>query len=460
MRTAGDRVAPAGRTDAPGRPPAPARGSPAGHAIARAPAAATCDSCAMADIRPLTAIRYAPGIDLDAVVAPPYDVVDDDQRAALLRRSPVNIVAIDLPRGPDPYGEAARTFRRWLDEGVLVRDSGPALWAVTQDYTGPDGEPRIRSGFLAAVRVAGDGAGRIRPHERTHPDPKEDRLRLTRATGASLSPIFSLYADPDGRARSALAAATRGREPVGAATDGDGTTTRLWRVADPAVAATVADALRGRELLIADGHHRYETARAYAREAGTEAACWTLMFLVALEDPGLAVFPTHRLVRDRHRRPDALWAALRADFEIGEVADGKLAPPPGDGPLEVGCLDRRLGRPVRLRLRDQGRADAALASAPPPVRRLDTAVLEALVLKGALGLSDDDIAHLRGLGYARDRDEAVQLVTSGAYDVAFLLRPTPVEQVRAVAASGAAMPPKSTYFYPKIPSGLVVQSLR
>ena len=136
----------------------------------------------MAEIRPLKAIHYAPDVTLDDVVAPPYDVIDDEQRAALLARSPHNVVEIDLPQGDEPYEHAAKTFEEWLGQGVLVRDEAPALWVLTQEYTDPDGERRIRSGFFAAVRVTGYGPGRIRPHERTHPGPKEDRLRLTRAT--------------------------------------------------------------------------------------------------------------------------------------------------------------------------------------------------------------------------------------------------------------------------------------
>src|ERR671915_2178403 len=162
----------------------------------------------MADVRPFRALHYdlqrVGG--LQAVVAPPYDVIDDEERAALVARSPYNVVEIDLPRADgDPYAHAAAVFRRWREEGVLVRDRAPAVWALEQDYTGPDGRRRTRHGFFARVRVEDYGPGRIRPHERTHPGPKEDRLRLTRATNANLSPIFSLFPDAEGRARAALA---------------------------------------------------------------------------------------------------------------------------------------------------------------------------------------------------------------------------------------------------------------
>src|SRR6202035_4348103 len=179
----------------------------------------------------------------------------------------------------------------------LVRDREPAIWAHTQDYSGPDGARLTRRGFFCRVRIEPYGPGRVRAHERTHPGPKEDRLRLTRATRANISPIFSLFSDPTHAAWDALAPATA-QDPWGEVSDGDGTVHRLWRVADADGIAAVQEAARGSELLIADGHHRYETMQAYADEVGGEGEHrYILMCLVALEDPGLTVFPTHRLVR-------------------------------------------------------------------------------------------------------------------------------------------------------------------
>jgi uncharacterized protein (DUF1015 family) len=417
----------------------------------------------MADVEPLRALRYdlpRPGA-LEDLVAPPYDVLDAEARAALAARSPHNVVHVDLPEGDDPYAHAAELLERWRGEGVLVRDAEPALWALTQDYRGPDGAARTRHGLLARVRVEEYGPGRIRPHERTHPGPKEDRLRLTRATAANLSPIFSLYSDPGGEAWGAVADALDA-EPFGTATDADGTANRLWRVADADAIAAVEAALSGSELLIADGHHRYETARAYAEEVGGEGPHrYVLMCLVALQDPGLTVFPTHRLVRGlRPEQHEQLAVALRRDFEIAEIEPEDLAPDPSAGPLELGYIDSHFRRAFRLTLRDQAIADAALEGSSEAYRHLDTAVLEALVLKGALGMTDEDIDHLRGLGYSKDAGEARALVESAEYDAAFLLRPTPIEQVRAVAEAGESMPPKSTYFFPKIPTGLLFNPLR
>ncbi len=414
----------------------------------------------MADVLALQTLRY----DLDRtgglqdVVAPPYDVIDAEQRAALESRSPYNVVRVDLPEGgEDRYDRAAAQLAAWEQEGVIVRDDQPALWTLRQDYTGPDGRARTRNGFFARVRVEEYGPGRIRPHERTHPGPKQDRLRLTRATRTNLSPIFSLYSDPAGAAMRALV----GAEPWAQTTDADGTVNRLARVSDAEAIAAASAALTDTELLIADGHHRYETARVYADEIGGEGPHrYVLMCLVALEDPGLTVFPTHRLVRglspEQHQ---TLADALRRDFEIAPLdSRAALAPESGDT-VRIGYLDSHFRRPYMLTLKDPAIVDAALRDHAEPYRRLDTAVLEVLILKGALGFTDHDIDELNGLGYARDFDQALELIDGGAYDAAFFMAPTPVARVQAVAASGESMPPKSTYFVPKVGTGLVFNPL-
>jgi uncharacterized protein (DUF1015 family) len=420
----------------------------------------------MADVQPLRALHYDPAKvgSLQAVVAPPYDVIDPEQRAELVARSPYNVAAIDLPEagapGGDPYARAAELLEQWQDEGAIVRDEEPAIWALVQDYIAPDGRAHARRGLFARVRVEDYGPGRIRPHERTHPGPREDRLRLTRATKANLSPIFSLYSDPEGVAWGAVQDATE-QPPFGEMSDDEGTRNRLWRVADPDAIATVQGALKDAELLIADGHHRYETARVYADEVGGEGDHrYVLMCLVALEDPGLTVFPTHRLISDTTpQSQEALGTAAREYFDVTPIEHSELRPPDGDGPLTMGYIDAHFKRAFRLMLKDQAIADRALESEPEPFRRLDTAVLEALILKGPLGLTDDDIDHMRGLGYARNDEEALELVLSGTYDAAFFLRSTPVSQVREIAATGVNMPPKTTYFFPKIPTGLVFNPL-
>ncbi len=416
----------------------------------------------MAAISPLQTLRYDPSAvgSLEAVIAPPYDVIDDELRAQLLGQSPFNVVEIDLPKAPgggDPYQHAEETFEEWRRQSVIVQESEPAFWGLRQDYTAPDGSSRTRTGFFARVRVEDYGPGRIRPHERTHPGPKEDRLALTRATRANLSPIFSLFGDPTGAAREALAEPD---EPFAVANDHEGTRNTLWRIeGTDALTSALAEA----ELLIADGHHRYETARVYAEEVGGEGPHrHVLMYLVALEDPGLLIFPTHRLLtglKDDSAKQEAIRDAVKRDFEIEEVSRDELEPTAGGNGVQLGYMDSFHKQPYRLTLKDQAIADAALEGKPEPYRRLDTAVLEAIILKGALGMTEDDISHLNGLAYSKSFDDAYDAVETGRADAGFFMRATPVEQVQEVAGAGESMPPKSTYFYPKVPTGLVFNLL-
>jgi uncharacterized protein (DUF1015 family) len=410
------------------------------------------------EVQPIHAVHY----DLDKVgsladvVAPPYDVIDEAQRAELAARSPYNVVELDLPHDPDggdPYEHAAELLGQWTSEDVLVRDDQPTIWALEQDYSAPDGSRLTRRGFLARVMLAPYGEG-IRPHERTQPGPKEDRLRLTRATRHNLSPIFALH---PGDAWRHLEAALGG-DPWGEVTDADDTTHRIWRIEDAAIHEAIAEELAPGELLIADGHHRYETSLAYQREVGPGGpADYVLMALVSLEDPGLTVFPTHRLISglaDDPAKQEALGTGLRELFEVEDVPPDELDPAESDGVGVFGYIDSHFKRGFRLRLMDTGRLNEALGDRSDAYRTLDAAILEELVLKGILGMSTEDIAAKRGIGYTPGIDQALGKLDAGDYQAAFLLRPTPVEQVREMAAAGETMPPKSTYFFPKLLTGL------
>jgi uncharacterized protein (DUF1015 family) len=416
----------------------------------------------VAEVSPIPAVHYdLAKVALADVVAPPYDVIDDAQRAELAGRSPYNVVELDLPRDPsggDPYEHAAELLAEWTDKGVLTGDSEPTIWVLEQDYTAPDGSRLTRRGFLARVKLAPYGEG-IRPHERTQPGPKEDRLRLTRATHHNLSPIFSLH---PGDAWRHLERSTQA-DPWGEVTDGDGTTHRVWRIDDPAVHEAIAGELAPGELLIADGHHRYETALAYQREVGEGPADYVLMALVSLDDPGLTVFPTHRLISGLPEDPakqEEIGTALRELFEIEEVPAEEVAPVGEEGVGVFGYLDSHFNRAFRLRLASNPALNEALAERSEAYRTLDAAILEELVLKEILGMSTEDIAAKRGIGYTPSIDEARAKLDAGDdYQAAFILRPTPIEQVRAVAAAGETMPPKSTYFFPKLLTGLVFHPL-
>ncbi|HVW88385.1 MAG TPA: DUF1015 domain-containing protein, partial [Gaiellaceae bacterium] len=326
------------------------------------------------------ALRYAVS-PLDEVVAPPYDVISEEARRDYLARSPYNVVHLTLPDSPEA---AAETLGAWRRDGVLV-EAEPGYWWVAQDYTGPDGVARTREGFAASVPATPYEAGEILPHERTHAGPKEGRLRLLRATRTQLEPIFLLYdAEP--------VLARPGGEPAMDVTEG-GVRTRVWHVPGGDVDIETP-------LLIADGHHRYETAVAY-REEHPEAT-HTFAILVSSRAPGLEIFPTHRLV-------DA----------VGDVPGEEVAGPDGGVTLYRG------GRYLRV-------------------------------------ASDDDfgprvVESLRpeGVSYTAYADEAIAAVDRGAAAAAFLLQPVTVEQVARFAHAGETMPQKSTFFYPKLTSGLL-----
>ena len=416
----------------------------------------------MAEVRPLNALHYNLGSVpvLGDVVAPPYDVIDAERRAELVQRSAFNVVELDLPEAPgrgDPYEHAAETLEAWTLQGILSADREPALWALTQEYDALDGSRAVRRGVLCRVRVTPYGPGLVRPHERTQPGPKEDRLRLTRATRHNMSPIFSLH---EGDAWRHLEGYTRD-EPWGEVTDDEGTTHRIWRIDDADAHRAVAAELAESELLIADGHHRYETARTYADEVGGDGPHrYTLMALVSLSDPGLTVFGYHRLLSNLGDADAqaALRDAIREYFEVSAVAIEELDPAGADGIGVFGYIDAHHRQAYRLQLKDPAVLERAIPGTSQAFRKLDAAILEALLLRDALGMTADDIEAKRGIGYTASAERAIAALDEGKH-AAFLMRPTPVQQVRDVAAAGETMPPKSTYFFPKLLTGIVFNPL-
>jgi len=416
----------------------------------------------MAEVRPLNALHYnlAAIPSLADVVAPPYDVIDAQRRRELVARSPFNVVEIDLPEAAperDRYEHAAETLEEWELQGVLSADREPALWALTQEYSAPDGSRRTRRGLLCRVRVTPYGRGLVRPHERTQPGPKEDRLKLTEATRHNLSPIFSLH---PGDAWRHVEGFTRS-EPWAEVTDDEGTRHRVWRISDPEAHRAVTAELAEAELLIADGHHRYETARTHADAIGGEGPHrYTLMALVSLEDPGLAVFGYHRLLSNLGEPPaqEALAATLRERFELEEVPLERLDPAGESGVGVFGYVDAHFRRGFRLRLSEPESLADVIPDTSRAYRELDAAILETLILRGALGMTEGDVEAKRGIAYTASAQAALASLDEGTHAV-FLMRPTPVEQVRAVADAGETMPPKSTFFFPKVLTGIVFNPL-
>lgn len=349
----------------------------------------------MAQVRPFRAVRYdeSKAGPLASLVAPPYDVIGSEERLEYLAESPYNVVHLTLP---DSEEDAAHDFTSWREEGVLV-DDDEALWALEQHYVGPDGVGRTRRGLIVSLEAEPYESGVVLPHERTHSGPKEGRLRLLRAVRAQLEPIFLLYKG------------TAPYEQPGGPPDLEVEGNRLWRIPDDGISAWFAD----KTLLIADGHHRYETTLAYAAEGGSP---WMMVVLVSAEDLGLEIFPTHRLVH--------------------HLNGGELPPPTGDPRDLLSSLEMQpRSRSVAVAYRPEG----------------------AGFLYGEEGELDVELVarHAPDVTYTASTDEAIAAVDEGRAEAAFLLRPLRVEDVFAKAQRGETMPQKSTYFYPKLLSGLL-----
>ena len=407
-------------------------------------------------LRPLRALRYDPArVELADVVAPPYDVISEADREVLRARSDFSVVNLILPDSPR---QAADLLHAWRREGVLARDAEPAVWWHRQRFVGPDGVERTRSGFLSDVRLSPYEEGRIRPHEQTHSRVKSDLLELLRATRTTLSPIFGFYDDPDDRAREHLEPAADA-EPAMLVADSDGTEHAFWPVAAESAVAAAQQALAEREILIADGHHRYETALAYHEQPGGEGADHILMYLANVHGGGLAVYPTHRVVMGRREVTPDLLAAFdvreldatpaQLEAELNEVPGERIAFAIWRGPQRP---------PLLCLLRDRGAVMMAMSHAPAALRKVDAAVLESVILAPMLGLlhAPEQFLETEDVRYVRDRGAACALVDSGESAAAFILRAPPLEQVMDVARAGALMPQKSTYFFPKLWSGFLL----
>jgi uncharacterized protein (DUF1015 family) len=399
--------------------------------------------------------RYAARDKLSRLIAPPYDVIDADERARYAALDEHNIVHVMLPEAPlaappdDRYRIAAGLLASWRARGVLTRDPEPALYVLAQDFTLPAGERCTRRGVFAAVKAEGYEPRRIRPHERTHAGPKADRLALLRATATNIESIFLLAPDRDRSLANVVAETTQAKPDATAELNGVGI--RFWTMR-----AASRFPFPDGPLYIADGHHRYETASAYAQE--NPAADRVLALIVSAQDPGLVVLPTHRVIFGAGREIERVLPRLRDWFEEQPVPAGvdpvKYLAELGNG--QTACLLADRSRLIALLLRPGAIPDRVPSLAQSEaVRDLDVARIETFVVKEILGASTSTPI----VRYVADATEAIRTVQHGGAAVAVLLNPTRVDQVFAVADAGDVMPPKSTYFVPKVPSGLVVRPL-
>jgi uncharacterized protein (DUF1015 family) len=428
----------------------------------------------MAEIMPFKGVYYnTDRVELDRVVGPPYDVLNADQQAALYAESPYNFVRIMLNQaeagdgsGSNPYMRAAGFLNDWLASGVLMEDAAPALYLYRQEFTNPaDGRRYTRSGLFCALKLEPYSAGVVLPHEETRTKAKEDRLNLMRATSANPEPIFGLYEDEQGELDTLYDRIAAGTPFLEVHSGGD--THRVWRVDDRAAIERAQTFLSTRRVWIADGHHRYETGLAYgdehrAQEPGSDPRPYDylLIVLTSFTDPGIVVLPTHRLVKNvPGSRIAELYLQLERYFDIEPVHPDKLAERmqgnPAEGVHRFGLLMR--DKAWVLTLRDPSIMDSAVEGHADCWKQLDVSILQALVLERSLGIPATTLATTPDIGYTRDLDEAFERVSSGEYQIALLLNLPSAEEVRYVAAAGDKMPPKSTFFYPKLWSGLLMR---
>jgi uncharacterized protein (DUF1015 family) len=436
---------------------------------------------------PFRAWRYAPTAGEPArLIAPPYDVIGPELQSRLYGKDPHNVVRVDLGMTTpsdnecdNQYTRARAQLAQWKKSGILERDREPAVTFVEESFTGPDGRAEVRHGFLAVMRLYDFGEGVVFPHEETLTGPKEDRFRLMAATGMSLSPVFLLYELPGDEITRAWRAGPGTQAPAVTVADENGTTTKLWPTSDADILESMAQKLAASRFVIADGHHRYETALRYrdherakhtAGGAVRAASEYCLVYFSNMADPALAIYATHRLVAGLD--PEKVAALPRT--LAGRFTVEPLTPGPATAAEAQSATADYLGKHRRgaftfwgpgseavYGLRSSGRP-VALATAPGhsrAYRDLDVTLLQTLVLEQALGVTAADMAAQRFVTYFKDPNDAFARLGQGEFQAGLFMNPTGLDQVREIAFGGERMPQKATFFYPKLPTGLVFHDL-
>jgi len=434
----------------------------------------------MAKIAPFRGWRYNPQKvdDLNKVVTQPYDKIDDKLRADYMKRSPYNLVHIikDAPRPLDTpmdnqYTRAAKCWEEWIQDGILVREGGPAIYPYFQEYTA-EGKTYIRKGFVALIGLD-DPKAKVRAHEKTLDGPKADRLKLLKATEANDGHIFMLYKDQEQKINAIIDMEIMGKSPIMEVTDDYGEIHRLYRITSPGAIRDIAELAEGLELFIADGHHRYETAVNYMNECkekgwkpvGYETFNHRMMTLINMYDPGLTILPTHRVLHSLvNFDANKFLAKAAEDFTVTEFADraglyAALDKAASAGKSAIGLGAVGLNGYRLLELKSWTTMDNLVKDHSEGWRRLDVTVLHTALLEKYLGIDAVKLAAETNVHYVRGRDESLDLVGDGKYQAAFLINPTRVDQVAQVAGAGERMPQKSTDFYPKLLSGMVMMKM-
>jgi uncharacterized protein (DUF1015 family) len=422
----------------------------------------------MAHIVPFKGIRYSQAkVEMKHVVAPPYDIISPEQQNRLYDESPYNVVRLILGREEDRYTSAAGYYSKWRDEKILFQDPEPTLYLLAQTFTDQDGSKIVRKGFIGACELVEIDKKIVLPHEKTLSKPKADRLNLMKATMANFSQIFGLYADPD-QALGKIIDKTMQYEPHIDVTF-EAVRNRLWIITGNEDIAYIRQHMKDKQILIADGHHRYETALAYREirksqnpaHAGTEPYNYVMMFFTNMYDEGLVIYPTHRVLHSmKDFERDRLIADLKRFYSVEEVS--------GPERLKASLNSKKryafglvvAGTQYLVYLNNTSDVEHILpAGMPAEVKALDVTILHTHIFGSLLHISVEAQEQKLYLDYIKDFDETIRAVEAGNVQAGFLMNPTPIEQVQNVARAGYTMPQKSTYFYPKLISGLVINPL-
>jgi uncharacterized protein (DUF1015 family) len=413
--------------------------------------------------------------DLAKVVTPPYDVISREEQERLYRKSPYNFVRLDFNQEPDPYASVAELLQSWQAEGILERDDIPALYFAVHKFALSDGKVKQRQGFFALTELQDFASGEIRPHEKTLEAPKQDRLKLMLASHAQLSSIFALYSQPKASINRILSEQTEGQRPfIELKMDGDDEC-RLWRITDPALIREIQREMKDQRLLIADGHHRYEASLNYRDRMrserswnGREPFNYIMTYFANMNDENVVILPTHRLVRGYQPKPFLqLEEALQTYFYVEQypkTAEGKswflkALKNAGKKHRVIGASFKRDPRYLILRLKNKRMMQRLAKDLSAPLRELELSTLHHLILEHILGLSPQQQTSGETIRYSQDEEEVLQALEKEDYQAAFILNPTKSADILTVANGGEKMPQKSTYFYPKLISGLVINKL-
>ena len=421
------------------------------------------------EIKPLNALVYNQDkVEITDVIAPPYDVISEKYRDELYKRSPYNITRLILSNAEDPYKDASETFHKWLDEKVLVKTDKPVIFYLLQKYK-LNGKEITRKGFIARNKIEDFSTGNILPHEFTMSGPKEDRLKLTKACKANFSQIFMVYSDPEKQIENAVDISGT---PFIDVTDDNGVRNTVWKIEDEKTIALIEEVLKDKTLLIADGHHRYETALNYRNFLGENAgeANYVMSYFTNMDDD-LLIYPTHRIIT-KWIEPYVLLETVKKYFDVKDYTFTganktevkqeflKAIEKSSKDKITMGLYMKNVNKFYLLTLREDVNSILDEYNVPDELKTLDLTVLHKVILTKELGFTDEEQMAQDGIKYIKVENEAFDMIDLGKAEASFIMAYPKIEDIKRISSAGYRMPQKSTYFYPKLLSGIVINPLQ